>query len=91
MQFGAVWYSYVNIEYGLRQVGAVNFLEQPGGYGMAQVIEPLVWYILVKPEVPGSIPQKFRIARIIIPACFIKQPNGTLSRQCGKRRYIMIE
>ena len=38
---------------------------------------------LVKPEVTGSIPgvsRKFRIVRIIIPACLIKQPNGTLSR-----------
>ena len=35
------------------------------------------------PEVTGSIPgvsHKFRIVRIIIPACLIKQPNGTLSR-----------
>ena len=50
---------------------------------MAQVVELLVWYTLVKPEVTGSIPgvsQKFRIVWIIIPACLIKQPNGTLSR-----------
>ena len=40
-------------------------------------------YTLVKPEVTGSIPgvsHKFRIVWIIIPACLIKQPNGTLSR-----------
>ena len=51
--------------------------------GMAQVVELLVWYTLVKPEVTGSIPgvsHKFRIVRIIIPDCFIKQPNGKLSR-----------
>ena len=37
---------------------------------------------LVKPEVTGSIPgvsHKFRIARIIISACLIKQNNGILS------------
>ena len=42
---------------------------------MAQVVD-----LLVKPEVTRSIPgvsQKFRIVRIIIPACLIKQPNGT--------------
>ena len=50
---------------------------------MAKVVELLVWHTLVKPEVTGSIPgvsHKFRIVWIIIPACLIKQPNGTLSR-----------
>ena len=40
-------------------------------------------YILVKPEVTGSIPSvslKFKIVRIFISACLVKQPNGTLSR-----------
>ena len=49
---------------------------------MAQAVELLVWYKLVKQEATGSIPgvsHKFRIAWIIIPACLIKQPNGTLS------------
>ena len=43
---------------------------------MAKVVELLVWYTLVKPEVTGSIPgvsHKFRIVGIIIPACLIKQ------------------
>ena len=51
--------------------------------GVAQVVELLVWYTLVKPEVTGSIlgvSYKFRIVWIIIPACLIKQPKGTLSR-----------
>ena len=51
--------------------------------GMAQVVELLVWYRLVKPDVTGSIPDvshKFRIVWIIIHACLIKQPNGTLSQ-----------
>ena len=40
-------------------------------------------YTLVKSDVTGSIPgvsHIFRIVWIIIPACLIKQPNGTLSR-----------
>ena len=43
---------------------------------MAKVVELLVWYTIVKPEVTGSIPgvsHKFRIVGIIIPACLIKQ------------------
>ena len=46
-------------------------------------VELLIWYTLVKSDVTGSIPgvsHIFRIVRIIIPACLIKQPNGTLSR-----------
>ena len=38
---------------------------------------------IVKSDVAGSIPgvsHIFRIVWIIIPACLIKQPNGTLSR-----------
>ena len=37
-------------------------------------------YTLVKPELTGSIPglfHKFRIVRIIISDCLVKQPNGT--------------
>ena len=51
--------------------------------GIAHVPELLVWYILVEPEVTGSIPSvshKFMIVWINIPACLIKQPYGTLSR-----------
>ena len=51
--------------------------------GMAQVAELLDLYILVKPEVTSLIPgvsHKFRIVWIIIFACLINQPNGTLSR-----------
>ena len=47
------------------------------------MVELLVLYTLVKPEVTGSIPgdsHKFEIVWIVIPACLIKQPNGTLSR-----------
>ena len=43
---------------------------------------------LVKPEVTGSIAgvsHKFKNIRIIIPACLIKQSNGTLSRMCDVR------
>ena len=43
-------------------------------------------YTLVKPEVQGSIPgvsHKFRIVRLIIPACLIKQPN---SSECTCKR-----
>ena len=41
---------------------------------MAHVVELLVWYTLVKPEVTGSIlgvSHKFRIVWIIIPAYLI--------------------
>ena len=51
--------------------------------GIAQLVELLILYTLVKPDVTGSIPgvsHIFRIVWIIIPACLIKQPNGTLSR-----------
>ena len=42
---------------------------------------------MIEPEVTDSIPGvslKIRIAWIIIPVCFIKQPNGTLSRMYVK-------
>ena len=45
------------------------------------------------PEVTGSIPDvshKCRIVWIIIPACLIKQPNGTLSRMCVQT-YISVK
>ena len=45
------------------------------------MVEPLVWYKLVKPEVKGSspgIPHMIRIIWIYIPACLIKQPDGPL-------------
>ena len=51
--------------------------------GIAQLVELLIRYTLVKSDVTGSIPgvsHIFRIVWIIIPACLIKQPNGTLSR-----------
>ena len=52
--------------------------------GMAQVVELLVLYTIVKPEVTGldnpGVSHQFRIVRIIIPASLIKQTNGTLSR-----------
>ena len=57
------------------------FVEFTGG--IAQLVELLIWYTLVKSDVTGSIPgvsHIFRIVWIIIPACLIKQPNGTLSR-----------
>ena len=47
------------------------------------MVELLVLYTLVKPEVSGSIPgvsHTFRIVLIIILACLIKQPNCKLSR-----------
>ena len=45
------------------------------------------WFSPYKSEVTGSIPgasKKFRIVRIIIPACLGKQPNGTHSSQTLK-------
>ena len=60
---------------------------------MAQVVELLICYTFVKPEVTGSTPgvsHKFRIVRIIIPACFIKQINGTLS-QMYVQTYIRVK
>ena len=49
------------------------------------MVELLILYALVEPEVTGLIPGVSHIFRIvwpwiIIPACLIKQPNGTLSR-----------
>ena len=57
----------------------VNVLNIISRGGMSQVVE--LWF--VKSDVVGPIPSvyhKVRIVRIIIPACLIKKPNGTLSR-----------
>ena len=57
------------------------------------MVELLVLYTLVKPEVTGSIPgvsHKFRIVWIIIPVSLIKQPNGTLS-QMHVQTYITVK
>ena len=50
---------------------------------IAQLVELLIRYTLVKPDVTGLISGVsliFRIVWIIIPACLIKQPNGTLNK-----------
>ena len=51
--------------------------------GRIEAIPNVPFCPLVKPEVTGSAPgvsHKFRIVRIIISACLIKQPNDTLNR-----------
>ena len=50
---------------------------------IAQLVELLIRYTLVKPDVTGlisGVSHIFRIVWIIIPACLIKQPYGTLKK-----------
>ena len=56
--------------------GQNNLLTYYGG--ITQVVGLLVCMHLLS-QIPG-VSHKFRIVRMIIPACLIMQPNGTLSR-----------